>query len=200
MKAPLALTSVLIFWAVALLAQNPLSHELANEIETQIQFLAASDALVTRFEVHGDTRQAALTTYSDYAHHKLHTPVYFVPLTNDTDGLLLGLTSCPQVPGREQCVILVDTSRSKSNGQLATLMHEIAHRLQKDHVRTTLEAEIWAETVAWLVQRELGFNTTRESISYLALIPEHDRRLFLSTKEPEIRKVVERLVKVGKKN
>ena len=128
MKALVPLTSVLILWAVPLLAQPERSTALANEIEAQIQFLAISEALVNRFEVHGDKRQDTLKTYAEYARKDLHTPVYFVPLTEDTNGALLGLTSCPQLT-QGQCLILVDTSRNKSNGQLATVLHEIGHVL-----------------------------------------------------------------------
>lgn len=194
MWAFLLLSSVLTIGTPA-----PAGPSLSTEIETRIQFLAASEQLVYEFLIHGDERAAARDAYAEYSRKKLDVPVYFVPLFKDTKALL-GICSCPMTINGQICVILVDNSATKSNGQLSTLVHEIAHTLQGTHVTTSMEAELWAETVAWLVQRKLGYDTTRESISYLALIPEAVRRTFLDAKEKEIRKTVEKLVKVVKKN
>jgi hypothetical protein len=170
--------------------------KLADEVRTLISFYRASEQLVNEYNVVGNNQAALVEKYTKFAKGKLDTIVYIVPLTKDTEGKLLGMTTCP--PFLNQCLILVDNSRNKSNGQLATLLHEIAHLLQQEYVDTTDEAEIWAETIAWLTQRHLGLNVSRESMSYLANFPDTKLMDFLTKHEDVIRKFAEALAKVAK--
>lgn len=55
--------------------------------------------------------------------------------------------------------------------RVATLVHEVAHVFQPKDLPAGLPREVWAESVAMLACKQFGFDTTRESYSYLATVP-----------------------------
>lgn len=178
---------------------HPIAAEsrLAAVIEVNVQALVRADMLTATYTDSAGGHEALLERFVRYSKDTLGVPVYFVPLVQDTGGLQ-GLMSCPvTIDERRICVLMVDTSRNGTRGQLATLLHELAHMAQKN-VSTTHEAELWAESVKWLTLTELGVNTTRATMSYFAQFPQAMRDKFFDAREREIRALVADLVKVGK--
>jgi hypothetical protein len=164
-------------------------------IETAITFVVQSDQLLADYRMDGNELAPFLPKYLEAA-RKQDVSVYVVPLLKDTQRLL-GLAACPiTIGGTRACVILLD-SGSSTNGQLATLLHELAH-VESPRFKTAGEAEVFAETVAFLVLDRLGYDNRRVSMSYLWNLGPTARYKTLTEQEESILKLSERLAKVGK--
>jgi len=68
--------------------------------------------------------------------------------------------------------IYIEIAQSKNN-QLGTLFHEIAHHLQPIELRHTVNADVFAEAVAFLVCERLKLDSVIPSFSYLRLLPRY---------------------------
>jgi hypothetical protein len=168
---------------------------LLARIESRIAFIVAADRL-TNSNTEGSSLAPFLPNYLAYAKRN-GIVVYFEPLIADTEKTFRGVISCPYtVYGEQKCVIVVD-SQCGANCQLATLLHEFAHK-GAPRLQTVGEAETFAETVAYLVMLDLGFDNSAVAMSYLHAIPEPARYRVLSQHEDAIRKLTDRLAKVGK--
>jgi hypothetical protein len=163
-------------------------------IETKIHFTVSADQIVGDYRLRGDELSPFLPKYIESA-RKRGVAVYVVSLLEDTHRLL-GLASCPNTLGGHACVILIDNSTG-ANGQVATLLHELAH-VESPKFKTVNEAEVFAETVAYLVLAELGYDNRIASMSYLWNLGPRSRYVVLTENERTIKKLAERLAKVGK--
>lgn len=174
------------------------SGSLAGQVEVQIEMVRRAERLVWDYSIRGEEHAYLLPRFIAFAERN-GTPVYRVPLAKDTKRALLGLLTCPwTATAGYRCVILLDDTANGADGQVYTLVHELSHRLQHKDVKPGPESEVWAEVIAWLVVSELGMHTTDVTMSYLATLPQVTRERVLRTRERDIRKVVERLVKVGR--
>lgn len=189
------LASVLLTFSLAVPAAA--TGSLAGQVEVLISAYERQEQLLSDFAVGGDSKRAELDKMVRYSEHTLDMPVYFVPLAKNTQ--LQGVKTCPlSAGGATACLVLVDNSRNGANGQLSILAHELAHQAQGSLVFNVDEREVWAETIAWLVMKELGLDLTREAMSYLFQVPYEARRKVLTEHEAEIRVVVARLVKAAR--
>ena len=185
--------SVLI-WVCPLSADGPKLYPL---IETRIRFILAAQMLTGDFAVRGNSHAALIPKFIRHANGR-GIPVYLVPLARDSQDRLLGLTSCPMANGSRVCIMLIDNGGG-GNNQLSTLIHELAHLEHVGKVQTVAEAEVFAETVAFLTLRGLGLDSSAESCSYLFFnSTQAVRQQVLERHEALIYRNVDRLVKVGK--
>lgn len=179
---------------VSLAASKP--PALAGLIDVRIDMLVRSGHLVDDFRVSGRSHEHLIPRYLDYARSR-GVPVYRVPIGADTGYRLIGLTSCPHTVSGRVCIVLLD-SGEEPNGQLHTLLHELGHLEHGTKPKTVGEAEVWAETIAYLVLQAIGMEASRESLSYIAAHLTAERRGALLTKrEQDIRESAERLAAVG---
>lgn len=186
------LLSACLIWVLS----RPLwaSAGLSARIETKIAFIVSADLVVGDYRLTGDELAPFLSKYIASAQRR-NIAVYSVPLLTDTRSLL-GLTTCPYTLGGVFCVVLVDSSPG-ANGQVATLLHELAH-VDSPRFKTAGEAEVFAETVAFLVLERLGYDNARAAMSYLYHINRETRFKVLTESEDRILKLADRLTKVGK--
>jgi hypothetical protein len=171
--------------------------QLYDRIDQQIRLVSATDRIVSVFAVPGDSHAVYLPRLVKFARRR-GVPVYMVPIAKDTGERLIGLSSCPQAAGGRQCVILID-SGDGPNGRLYTLLHELAHLEQAGKVRTVDEAEVFAESVAFLVLSELGLDTSVVSASYLVLnTSEAARRRVLRELAPHVEAIAAMFLKAAR--
>lgn len=192
---PRALLALLLSTGVA--SGSPSRPSLVNEIQTEILFVKTAQLVVDEFAVPGNERAPLLAPLERYA--RTHgSPVSYIPLTESLFNL--GMTVCQTTPrhGR-RCIVLIDEGLSV-NSRVGTLLHELAHVKHWSKRTTTLEAEVIAETTAFLAMKELGYDSRRESMSYLMGIPEELRDAALRKWEKEIRQWATELVKAARAN
>jgi hypothetical protein len=162
--------------AILLLTSCALSKgALYPEVSTTLHFISATDQVVDKYSVPGETHVQYIEPLKKYALEKLSVPV------TDWEGLkaegiaeigvgpgYIGLTACTV---DVKCAVFLDASAS-GNTRLYTLLHELAHVKMADKPNTEEVNEIVAETTAWRAAKGIRFPVEREYASYILRYPE----------------------------